>query len=117
MDDGGLSQTKGVVEETRGEEDGEARSVATARCGQGGDPGGKWTRRREARPAREEVWPYRGPRGTDEARKFQDRYSGGVSVLIWTDDRTCDLAPPTLLVGRLISSTSGSQGHYCPLGT
>ena len=101
MDDGGLSQTEGMVEETRGEEDGEARSVATKRCGQGENPGGKWTGRRRARPGRR--CGHTGDLGgwtTAEKSKIGNR---GVSVLTWTDDRACDLAPLPYMWGRLIS--------------
>ena len=112
MDDGGPGQTKGVVkEETRGEVDGEAWSAAREGCGQGGDPGGKWTgkARRDKGVAKEETqgengrggaWrgqgggvAIQGTKGDGRRPKNLRSVTRGVSVLIWTDDRACDLAP------------------------
>ena len=49
-----------------------------------------------------EVWPYRGPRGMDDGQKFKIGNRGG-SVLIWMDDRACDLAPLPYWWGRLMT--------------
>ena len=70
MDDGGPGQTKGVVKE-------EIWGEWTGRRGARRERG-VWRTRRprgkvdgEARiAAREEVWPYRGPRGMDDSRKI-----------------------------------------------